>query len=116
MIHKAITIFLVYLLAIGFASAQTTNSIVGKYQMYLKEANEMTDEYFEVRQEGQNYVFIWPDKSMCKMLADKIVRNYNLECTHEKLRVSFLEDAGKQIKECIIHLTGGDINGKKVDP
>lgn len=98
----------------GFVKAQIpANQLVGKYWLYIKDANLKTDEYFEIKPgDGQTYVFTWPDHSSCK-LSFETGTSYHLECKDEKLKVTFEEDASKKIKGFTLHLSNEKMYGMK---
>ncbi|MDJ1473499.1 hypothetical protein QNI19_17270 [Cytophagaceae bacterium DM2B3-1] len=106
-------IILVFFTCAGFTRAQiSANQLVGKYWLYLKEANQKTDEFFEIKPgEGQNYVFIWPDQSSCKLVPES-ASSYRLDCKDEKLQVTFETD-GSKIKGFTLHSASSPMYGLK---
>lgn len=89
--------------------------LVGKYWLYIKDADLKTEEYFEIKHgEGQSYVLVWPDQSMCKLLPEGGAA-YHLECKDEKLKIIFDETVDKKIKGFTIHLANEKMYGLKND-
>jgi hypothetical protein len=102
---------LIWGMCVQVGQAQTS-TLTGKYWLFIKEANLKTEEYFEIKPDGQAYTITWPDHSVCKLVPDA-GNSYHLECKDEKMKIEFDEAADKKIKGFAIVLANEKMYGVK---